>query len=141
MSDNMTLIEWIGRYHMGEFDDPAVETQIYAGWYDWFCSDTSLARKTKALAPKVMKVAKSPKLAGKGDKVYVFFKNNCPVYGSLYDDFRICDIETGDVIWTVVPKIGFSDRKGQAELWGKENDFKGPIISGTWEDVLAYFEG
>jgi hypothetical protein len=47
--------------------------------------------------------------------------------GSLYDDFRICDIETGDVIWTVVPKCSHS---GLAEVWGKQNGFKGAVITG-----------
>ena len=48
--------------------------------------------------------------------------------GPLYDDFRICDVETGDVIWTVTPKCGHS---GKAEVWGRQNDFKGPIAVGT----------
>ena len=50
-----------------------------------------------------------------------------PEYGPLYDDFRICDVETGNVIYTVTPKSGHS---GEAEIWGKENDFKCPIVTG-----------
>ena len=50
---------------------------------------------------------------------YVFFKNNCPVNGPLYDDFRICDVESGNVIYTVIPKCGHS---GKAEIWGRKDD-------------------
>ena len=57
-------------------------------------------------------------------KNYTFFKNNCPMQGPLYDDFRICDIETGDVVYTVSPKSGHT---GLAEVWGSANDFKGPL--------------
>ena len=35
--------------------------------------------------------------------LYVFFKNNCPGCGPLYDDLRICDIESGDVLFNVCP--------------------------------------
>jgi hypothetical protein len=48
--------------------------------------------------------------------------------GPLYDDFRICDIETGDVIWTVTPKCGHS---GKAEIWGTVNNFKEAIAIGN----------
>ena len=71
------------------------------------------------------------------ETTYVFFKNNCPCCGSLYDDFRICDIETGDVIWTVIPSSGFD---GKAKLWGRENDFEMPIIDGSWKDIVEYFK-
>jgi hypothetical protein len=88
-------------------------------FYDWFCKD-------KALKAKAEKLFKQTKLFVKKfnidiDKHYVFFKNNCPVNGPLYDDFRICDIETGDVIYNVTAKSGHS---GQAEIWGRENGFK-----------------
>ena len=61
------------------------------------------------------------------DKVYVFFKNNCTGRGTKYDDFRIVDRETGDVIYTVIPKCGHS---GKAEVWGRENGFKEAIVTG-----------
>lgn len=106
-------------------------------WYDWFCKDTSLPGKTVTLVRKLKQIAFSPKfdLA----KTYIFFKNNCPMYGDfkLYDDFRICDIETGDVLFTVTPR----DPYGKAEVWGKENEFKEAIVSGTWKDVLTFFNG
>ena len=47
--------------------------------------------------------------------------------GPLYDDFRICDIETGNVIYTVIPKSGHS---GLAEVWGKQNEFQSALIIG-----------
>ena len=90
-------------------------------FYDWFCKDSSLERKSRSLFAKVKKFLKAnPQIDT--EKVYVFFKNNCPMNGPLYDDFRICDDES--VIYTVIPKCGHS---GKAEIWGKGNDFKGPL--------------
>ena len=106
-------------------------------WYDWFCKEASLPNKTKKLVSKLKQIVGSPKL--NPEKQYVFFKNNCPVAGSLYDDFRICDIETGDVLYTTTPSR--TNHVGQtfAEVWGKENDFQEPLVCGTWKDVLFFF--
>jgi len=95
-------------------------------FYDWFCSDKALKAKSEKLFKMVKRWVKYRNTDT--EKVYVFFKNNCPANGPLYDDFRICDVETGDVIWTVTPKCGHS---GKAEVWGRQNDFKGPIVVGT----------
>lgn len=111
--------------------------QIYAGWYDWFCRDESLCAKTKKLGKKVLSLMASDKIYT--DKNYIWFKNNCPMDGSLYDDFRIADLETGDVIYTIVPSSGFNHNKGTAEVWGRENDFGGPLVEGSWADVKAFF--
>jgi hypothetical protein len=95
-------------------------------FYDWFCSDKALKAKSEKLFKMVKRWVKYRNTDT--EKVYVFFKNNCPANGPLYDDFRICDVETGDVIWTVTPKCGHS---GKAEVWGRQNDFKGPIAVGA----------
>jgi hypothetical protein len=129
---------WLEDYASGKFDCYDCETQYEAGWHDWHCRDSSLAGKTKKLAPKVKQIAKSPKVDA--NSTYVFFKNNFPLSGKLYDDFRICDLETSEVIFTVVPSSGFKSKEGRAEVWGKENDFQEPLVTGTWEDVLKFFE-
>jgi hypothetical protein len=101
-------------------------------FYDWFCKDTSLETKSRSLYAKVKKFLKANPWIDTS-KVYVFFKNNCPVGGPLYDDFRICNEES--VIYTVIPKCGHS---GKAEIWGKENGFKGPLkVADTFTGLLS----
>ena len=131
---NMNIATFAVRFLRGDFDLNDRKTQIEAGWYDWFCRDTSLAAKTQNLGKKVLRVMKSSKIDI--EKNYVFFKNNCPMRGSLYDDFRICDMETGNVIYTVVPRCSHS---GKAEVWGRENNFQEPLVAGSWKDVKAFF--
>lgn len=132
MSVDMPVKTFVARFEAGDFNSNDVHTQIEAGWYDWFCRDTSLCNKTKVLARKVKQLMKSPKVDV--EKHYVFFKNNCPMLGGLYDDFRFCDLETRNVLYTVVP----SSPRG-AEVWGTENDFKEPLVTGTWKDVKNFF--
>ena len=116
------------------------EEDIEDLWYDWFCKDAALVNKGKGLLARLAKLNKVNNNKFNPDRTYVFFKNNCPCRGRLYDDFRICDIETGDVIWTVVPKSGFNANYGEAELWGAVNDFKEAVVRGSWNDVVNYFK-
>jgi len=134
---NISIKEWIENFDKGTYSKRSTDVQIEAGWYDWFCKDTSLAGKTKVLGPKLKKIAKSNLIDI--DKQYVFFKNNCPCFGSLYDSFSICDIETGNVIFWVAPSLGYSNSKGKSQVSGKSNNFEEPLVEGTWEDVLKYF--
>ena len=106
-------------------------------WYDWFCKDSSLKRKGEALLKKLKVIASSNKFDN--DKCYVFFKNNCPCVGNLYDDFRICDKETGDVLYCVIPKSGHKAHDRRAQVYGVDNDFREPIVEGTWRDIKAWF--
>ena len=137
MRDEINLNEWVEKFDNKEFVPNFREVQIEAGWFDWFCEDEALGPKTKKLAVKLKQVMKSDKIDCENS--YVFFKNNCPMNGRLYDDFRICDIETGDVIYTITPRVGYHNMDGEAEVWGKENDFKEALVSGTWGDVKKFF--
>jgi hypothetical protein len=134
---NMPIADFAIRFLRGDFDANKRSTQIEAGWYDWFCRDTSLAAKTQNLGKKVLRLMKSSKIDT--EKNYVFFKNNCPMIGSLYDDIRICDMVTGDVLYTIIPSSGFNATKGRAEVWGHENGFNQPLVTGTWKDVKTFF--
>ncbi|MDR0390461.1 MAG: hypothetical protein LBH59_01025 [Planctomycetaceae bacterium] len=71
--------------------------------------------------------------------MYVIFRNNCPVHGRLYDDFRICDINTENVVYTIIPSSGHDSIKGKAQVWGCENDYNEPLVNGTWKDVQKFF--
>jgi len=106
-----------GRY----IDTDGNESDCY-NFYDWFCKDSSLKNKANTLFRASRRFVK--KLDIDQDKHYVFFKNNCPFNGPLRDDFRICDKETGDVLFTVTPTTG------RVEIWGKENNFYEPLFEG-----------
>lgn len=115
------LKQQLEAFDRGVFLDSKGNESWCFNFYDWFCSDRVLEKKARSLYAKVKKfLKKHPEIDT--ERVYVFFKNNCPCDGPLYDDFRICD-EDG-VIYTVTPKCGHS---GLTEVWGRENDFKGPL--------------
>ena len=105
-------------------DSDGTSSQCF-GFYDWFCKEGSLKNKSESLMKKTKTFI--DKMEVDVENTYVFFKNNCPMVGPLYDDFRICDVETGDVIWTVIPKCGHS---GKAEVWGSKNGFAEAIYVG-----------
>jgi len=132
----MSIREFLKRFDRGDFDSKDVNVQIEAGWWDWFCKDSALRNKTYYLAKKLKSLLPSPKIDI--DKTYVWFKNNCLVSGKLYDDFRISDLKTGDVLYTIIPKDPTAGNK--AAVWGYENDFSEPLVVGSWKDVVHFFK-
>jgi hypothetical protein len=134
---HLNLHEWLEKFEAGAFNTWDTHTQIEAGWYDWFCKDSTLANKTQSLGKKLKSIIKSTKLDPKNQ--YVFFKNNCPCVGSLYDDFRICDMKSGDVVYTIVPRSGHKVMQGKGEVWGKENAFKEALFEGSWGEIKKWF--
>lgn len=96
------------------------------GFFDWFCSDRALENKSKNLANQVIKfLAANPQIDPK--KHYVFFKNNCPMRGPLYDSFSICSMEDGEVQYWVTGKSGHTH---QAETFSRAGGFSTPIATG-----------
>ena len=113
----VNLAEQLNAFASGRIIDSEGDQNTCFNFYDWFCKDSALERKANILFPKVKKFIESTRVDILD--TYVFFKNNCPVNGPLYDDFRICD-ENG-VLFTVIPKCGHS---GKAEIWGKNESGK-----------------
>jgi hypothetical protein len=136
MEKKRTVVESIKMFDDGEFDSNDRDVQINAGWYDWFCKDSSLASKTQKLYKKLKQIADSKKF----DKntTYVFFKNKCPMSGSLYDSFSICNIKTGDLLYWVTPSSGHNNLKGKAQVASKDSDYE-TVVSGSWKDVKDFF--
>lgn len=137
MENQINISEWIKNFEAGYYDHSSVDVQCDAGWFDWFCKDSSLANKTKALGKKLCLISNSKRFDN--EKTYVFFKNNCPMVGNLYDDFRICDIDTGNVLFTVTPKSGHRSDNGNGSVWGSENEFEEPLIKGSWSEIKKWF--
>ena len=127
MKDRISINEWINKFLSGEFDSQDVRVQIQAGWYDWFCKDSSLANKTKKMGNIVRQVKRGGKV--KLDDWYVWFKNNCPLNGPLYDDFRFASLETGDVQFTI--QINCCWNKHRYSVYGRTPDGEG-----HWDEPL-----
>jgi len=84
-------------------------------FYDWFCKDSSLSRRAHAFIPKLKFLIKEEIIDG--DKNCVWFKNNYPMKGTLYDDMRISNIETDEYLGGFCPRTGHKNVDNKCSVW------------------------
>jgi hypothetical protein len=136
MEKEMNVKTWIEKFNKGDFESKDYATQCEAGWYDWFCKDTSLAGKTKRMGNIVKQIKPDGKI--NLETMYVWFKNNCPLNGPLYDDFRFADIETGDVQFTI--QIASPHNEKRYTVYGRKNNFDNPLFeSDSSRELVKWF--
>ena len=129
--------EWIERYNSGEFEDKDVHTQVEAGWFDWFCMDCTLVKKTRFMGTIVNKVKDGGKVDL--DKHYVFFKNVCPMFDKLYDSFKICEIDTYKVLFVVTIGCKYEGDNMRYHVYSYHNEFEKPILAAKIKtDVIKW---
>lgn len=139
MADNITMTEFAQRFVAGDFESSRLAVQQEAGWYDWWCRASALANKTRVLGKKVLAIMDSKRFDK--NKCYVFFKNNCPMVGKLYDQFSICDMATGNVLFCIqyLEKGSHGCDKAHWELYDNNVGFDVPVVNGSWRECIKYF--
>lgn len=125
MENYITVREWQKKYRDGDFNNKSFDTMVEAGWYDWFCKTSTLHGRLKNLAPLIMAITDPIIL----DNYYVWFKNNCPCCGPLYDDVRFEPIngERDGRYFVVTHKDEREDKLWT--LYTERNGFDSPEVS------------
>lgn len=131
----ISISEFVANFRAGKYNDPDIATQIEAGWYDWFCSDRLLVKKTFELGKKIEEILDSPLFDP--DNCYVFFKNNALIDGTTYDQFSIVEMG-GDRKPLFVVQEPNSRFRAWA-VYGKENNYSQALAMGTWTDIRNWF--
>lgn len=94
------------------------------GWYDWFCSDSSLKNRTKKFFPLILGISEGGKVDFEWE---AWFKNNYPcAYDGTYDQLRISSDDQNEFV--IGYKEPYEDAEGKTWcVYGPQNDFEKPV--------------
>lgn len=122
--EDINVKQWQINFANNEYERNDFKTQVKAGWYDWFCKTESLRNKTYRMGKIISQIKPNGKIDL--DNWYVWFKNNCPLDGPLYDDFRFARLSDGEVQFTIQIDCCWSEYKYC--VYGRKNNFKEPLF-------------
>lgn len=97
-------------------ENPVENSDKFFNFYDWFCKDSTLEKRMLSLVPKLKFLVKEGIIDGESN--YVWFKNNCPCDGSVYDDIRISTLDKENTfLGGFCPKTGHNNIEEKCSVW------------------------
>lgn len=134
--NNIALREWIKNFNEGKYELNNRVRQIEAGWWDWFCNDSSLANKTKRLGNIVKQIKDGGKIDL--DNMYVWFTNNCPVMDPLYDTIRFSTLADGEPQFVVCCNDKRENKR--YAVYSRKDGFSKPLFETNYsKELIKWF--